>query len=81
MLFVTYIWAKSMPDLGYIHAVEHAFVKPTFWMYASQSNIGLINPNVPSQANVRECRQIAANSSSKLGSFSGTRPACERFGP
>ena len=24
------------------------------------SNIGLINPNVPSQANVRECRQIAA---------------------
>ena len=40
--------------------MEHAFVEPTFWMNASQSNIGLINPNVPSQAKVCECWQIAA---------------------
>ena len=42
--------------------MERAFVEPTFWMYASQINIGLFHPNVPSQANVRECWQIAPTS-------------------
>ena len=34
-------------------------IVPTFWTYASQSNIGLIKPNVPSQGNARDCWQIA----------------------
>ena len=59
MLFLAYMWVKCMANLGYVIWCD-LIAGELSNMHLSNQHFGCMpNPNVPSQANVRECWQIA----------------------